>query len=140
MDTRQLSPEERTALTALVKSPGWYLVMSQFLIPNLQAATKLLDTPGTPHERQDMMRGVKHLARGLIEMLYRVADLPNPLDQHALALMADLRHCAGTGDASESQPPPQPSAPQPSAPQPSAPQPARTPPEQEYRRRVSSPV
>jgi hypothetical protein len=88
--------EERAQLLALVRSPGWHLVMTHLILPEMDAATAQMDRPqGTTHDQTNILRGVKHAFRSLLDPLYRVAGLPNPFEQHRRALLTALASYAG---------------------------------------------
>lgn len=92
MDTKTLTPEERQAVTQLVKSPGWAVILHHLCIPSMHSAAAQLDSLATlPQSHRDIMRGVKHAYKQLLETVYHIAELPNPFEQHALALFAVLQ-------------------------------------------------
>lgn len=91
VDTAKLTPEERASITNLVKSPGWYTLLHHHLLPHYQSASQTLDRLAGPASWQaDVSRGIKHTIKSLLEDIYKVAQLPNPFEQHALALTANL--------------------------------------------------
>ena|SRR5712691_3492860 len=95
MDTSKLTSEERQAIAQLASSPGWFIIMYKQLIPYMQSATAQIDRWGVDERRADVMRGAKEAYKTLIETLYKVAELPNPFERHAQALLADLQIYAG---------------------------------------------
>ena len=92
MDIAKLTPEECNALTALVQSPGWLLLMEKLFIPQIQLATQFLDRPQAEQSgRADWLRGVKASYKNLIEVVYRVGGRENPFEQHALGLLISVQ-------------------------------------------------
>lgn len=98
MNIAKLSPEERQAISQLVRSPGWLIVMREIILPQVQNATARLDAFGTHENHTNAMRGVKYAFSGLVEQLYKVAELPNPFERHAQALLTDLKSYAGESE------------------------------------------
>ena len=95
VDFSALSSEERQAVGQLVRSPGWYVVMRDYILPSIQSASARLDAlSGVTQSQADIMRGIKHAYRQLIEGLYRVAELPNPFEHHAEAFVAAVARYA----------------------------------------------
>ena len=92
MDIAKLTPEERNALTALVQSPGWALLMEKLFIPQVQLATQFLDRPQAEQSgRADWLRGVKASYEYLIAGGYRVGGRENPFERHALGLLTSVQ-------------------------------------------------
>ena len=92
MDIAKLTPEERNALTALMQSPGWALLMDKLFIPQIQLATQFLDRPQVEQSgRADWLRGVKASYKNLVEVVYRVGGRENPFEQHALGLLTSVQ-------------------------------------------------
>jgi hypothetical protein len=92
MDLTALTVEERSALTALARSPGWTLLVEKLFLPQMQLATRFLDRPAAEQSgRGDWMRGVKAAYMNAVEIVYHVAGIPNPLVRHALGLLADIK-------------------------------------------------
>ena len=83
-------PDERQAIATLVRSAGWAVVMRRLCLPQMQQATARLEGMALRADRQqdDVMRGIKYAYKVLIETLYREAEVPNPIEQHAMALWA----------------------------------------------------
>lgn len=91
MDLKALTPEERSALTALARSPGWALLVEKLLLPQIVLATRFLDRPAAEQSgRADWLRGIKAAYMNAVEIVYHVAGITNPFMQHALGLMADI--------------------------------------------------
>ncbi len=106
MDIAKLTPEERNALTALVQSPGWALLMEKLFIPQVQLATQFLDRPQAEQSgRADWLRGVKAGYKNLVEVVYRVAGRENPFERHALGLLTTVQqsHIGETTSSNGSQ-------------------------------------
>lgn len=96
MNTSQLSQEDRAHLKQLVRSPGWLLLMQYAIIPAVQHANHTLAHIGLPEAQANAQRGVSNfLVHELLTPLYRTAELPNPFERHAQALMAELQAFAG---------------------------------------------
>ena len=95
MDISKLTPEDRNVLTALVRSPGWALLMEKLFIPQMQLATHFLDRPQAEQSgKADYLRGIKASYANLIDMVYHVAGIENPLQRHAAGLLASVRNTA----------------------------------------------
>ena len=91
MDTSKLTPEERSSLNSLVRSPGWALLMEKLFIPQVQLATQFLDRPQAEQSgRADWLRGVKASYMNLIEVVYHVAGIESPFTRHNIALLANI--------------------------------------------------
>lgn len=90
------SPEEREALAQLVRSPGWFIVMREILIPVIQHATHQLDTiMAIPESTRSVQRGVKYALTAFTKSMYDYAALPNPLVKHFQALLTTVRELSG---------------------------------------------
>jgi len=85
-----LSTEERGAIAQMVCSPGWYVLMRVHILPALQQATHNLDSPNINENHANIQRGIKVAFMRLIERVYKIAELPNPFEKHAEALLASL--------------------------------------------------
>lgn len=93
MDTAKLTPEERNAFTALVRSPGWAILMEKLIIPQVQLATQFLDRPAAEQSgKADWLRGIKASYMNLVDVLYHVAGIESPFTRHALGLLTTFRH------------------------------------------------
>lgn len=91
-DTLKLTPEERDALRHLVQSDGWYIVMRELLLPQMERATQHLDAITGPTEQQTcLFRGIKFACVTLIRQVYLHAGRPDPLEQHTKNLLASMR-------------------------------------------------
>lgn len=90
MDRTKLSPEEIQAIAHMVRSPGWYVLMRDYILPNLQQATHNLDTPSINESHANIQRGIKKALWTLVERSYKIAELPNPFEKHEQALIATL--------------------------------------------------
>lgn len=101
MDVKKLTREERSAITALVHSPGWAVLMEKLLIPQIREATRYLDRPDADGSQANFMRGVKRGYMRAVELVYHIAQLPHPFERHALALVADVRYDAGVSAVSD---------------------------------------
>lgn len=88
LNIAQLSPEERAVIRTLAQSPGWKLLVKDWMLPHIQAAAEALDRPGNQSWHQDYQRGAKATLKSLIEMVYKAADLPSPFERSTLALLA----------------------------------------------------
>ena len=92
MDTAKLTSEQRNAFTALVRSPGWSLLMDKLFLPQMQLATHFLDRPQAEQSgKADYLRGIKASYANLIDVVYYVAGKESPLVRHAAGLLASVR-------------------------------------------------
>lgn len=92
MDTSKLTPEEKNALTTLVRSPGWSLLMEKLFIPQVQLATQFLDRPAAEQSgKADWLRGIKASYMSLVDVVYTVAGIESPFTRHAIGLLAEIR-------------------------------------------------
>ena len=92
MDIAKLTPEERHAVTALMQSPGWTVLMEKLLIPQIQLATQFLDRPQAEQSgRADWLRGVKGGYKNLVEIVYQIGGRENPFERYALGLLSSVQ-------------------------------------------------
>jgi hypothetical protein len=71
-----------------VQSPGWKLLVKEWMLPCIQQATEQLDRPGNQSWHQDYQRGVKAILKSMIEIAYKAAELPTPFERSTLTLLA----------------------------------------------------
>jgi len=90
MDRSTLTPEEVHAVYALVRSPGWRIVMRELILPHMESITCMLDRPKNNFEQDNFYRGMKAAYKGLMEPLYRLGELPNPFEQYRKAFLVAL--------------------------------------------------
>lgn len=88
LNMTQLSAEERAVIRALAQSPGWKLLVKDWMLPHIQSATEALDRPGNQSWHQDYQRGAKAILKSVIETVYKAAELPSPFERSTLALLA----------------------------------------------------
>ena len=74
-----------------VRSPGWFVIMRDFILPQIQAAVQALDLPGQQEHMTNVHRGVKRALHLLIANAYKHAELPNPLEKHYQAMLTTVR-------------------------------------------------
>ena len=84
----ELSSEDRGHIAHTLLTPGWKIVLREILLPALWKEAHLVDMmrDGNVHYHQ----GRKQALQGLIEQLYAVADIDNPLVVHKDALLTSL--------------------------------------------------
>lgn len=91
MDTSKLTPDECSAITALVRSPGWLILMDKLIIPQVRLATQFLDRPAAEQSgKADWLRGIKASYMNLVDVLYHVAGIESPFTRHAIGLLAEM--------------------------------------------------
>lgn len=102
MDISKLTPEEQNDITALVRSPGWLLLMDKLIIPQVRLATQFLDRPAAEQSgKADWLRGIKASYMNLVDVLYHVAGIESPFTRHAIGLLAEVRQHADVAQHTE---------------------------------------
>jgi hypothetical protein len=86
-----MTPEEYDSVTAMVKSPGWRLMMERVLVPEFLQATRHVDNVNSEERTTQLYRGAKLTLSRIVTTVYRLAKLPNPLDEHYLSMIAAIR-------------------------------------------------
>ena len=90
-DASRLSPEEHDYITQMVKSPGWRVLMEKLLLPELLLVSRHIDAVTVSERDTQLYRGAKLTLTRILETIYRMARLPNPLEEHYQALITSLR-------------------------------------------------
>lgn len=86
-----LTPEEHDAITQMVKSPGWRVLMEHLVLPELSAVTKHVDSMAHDDRTTQFYRGAKHILLRFMQTVYTWARLRNPLEEHYTGLLAAIR-------------------------------------------------
>lgn len=95
LNFQDLSLEERAVIKALAHSPGWALLMKEWVVPLLQQLTDRLDRPDMHESHHNYQRGQKAILKAQVDLVYKIAQLPNPFERATVALMGTLNSYSG---------------------------------------------
>lgn len=90
--TTTLTQEEHDAVTQLLKSLGWRVVLEKLLLPELAQVSRHLENIAAPERETQVFRGAKMTLTRALETIYRWGRLPNPFEAHYDSLLAAIRH------------------------------------------------